>query len=34
MYPLTLIAEGAVDRVTKVPADSYRTAELLEFNKL
>lgn len=30
----TLIAVGAVDKVTNVPAASYRTAGLFEFNKL
>lgn len=34
MEKLTLIAVGALDKVTKVPAASYRTAGLLEFNKL
>jgi len=33
-FTLTFIAEGAVERVTRVPAASYRTAELVEARRL
>lgn len=34
IYKNTLMAVGALESVTNVPAASYRTAGLLEFNRL